>query len=86
MNNPKYPNIVEDLTSSYKKLKALPCDVFLAPHAEFFGLAEKAARLERGEKPNPFIDPAGYRTFIKTAEEKFLKQLEQERKVLSESK
>ena len=80
VNNPKYPNIAEDLTSSYKKLKALPCDVFLAPHAEMFGLADKAARLAKGETPNPFIDPTGYRNFIKQAEAKFLKQLDQERK------
>jgi metallo-beta-lactamase class B len=79
VNNPKYPKIVKDLTESYRKLKTLPCDVFLAPHAEFFGLAQKAARLEKGENPNPFIDPIGYRNFIKEAEAKFLKQLAEER-------
>jgi metallo-beta-lactamase class B len=79
VNNPKYPNIAEDLTKTYRKLKALPCDVFLAPHASMFGLAEKATRLERGENPNPFIDPAGYRNFIKESEAKFLKQLAEER-------
>jgi metallo-beta-lactamase class B len=64
VNNPQYPGIVEDYAGTYRKLKALPCDVFLAPHAGFFSLSEKAGRLERGEKPNPFIDPQGYRDTI----------------------
>ena len=55
--NPIYPRIVEDYRSSLSKLKALPCDLFLAPHGGAFALMEKAARLKRGEQPNPFIDP-----------------------------
>jgi metallo-beta-lactamase class B len=78
VNNPKYPNIVEDYTATYQKLKSLPCDVFLAPHAGFFGLADKAARLERGEKPNPFIDPPAFRGCIDQAERTFLDQLKKE--------
>ena len=81
LNNPKYPNMVEDFTETYHKLKSLPCDVFLAPHTGFFGLKDKAARLESGEKPNPFIEPVeAYRDFIGKAEGKFLKQLEEERR------
>jgi hypothetical protein len=53
--------------------------VFLAPHAGFFGLAEKARRLERGAQANPFVDAAAFRDFISKAEEKFLKQLAGER-------
>jgi len=79
VGNAKYPGIVQDYLATYQKLKALPCDVFLAPHAGFFGLAEKAQRLERGEQPNPFIDPQGYRTFIQSAEHTFLNQLDAER-------
>lgn len=80
VNNPEYPNIVEDYTETYRKLKALPCDVFLAPHAGFFSLAEKAGRLDRGEKPNPFIDPEGYRNFIGKGERAFLAQVAQEQR------
>jgi len=78
LNNPKYPRITEDYTASFKKLKALSCDVFLAPHAGFFKLAEKSNRLVRGEKPNPFIDPAGYRSFIEESERALEKRLDQE--------
>jgi metallo-beta-lactamase class B len=80
LNNPKYPGIAEDYAASFKKLKALPCDVFLAPHAGFFNLDEKSKRLVRGEKPNPFIDPAGYRSFIAESERAFQRRLDQERK------
>jgi metallo-beta-lactamase class B len=79
VNNPKYPAIAEDFTRTYQKLKSLPCDVFLAPHASFFGLSEKAESLERGREPNPFIDPVAYRDFIREAEGKFLRQLDEER-------
>lgn len=86
VNNTNYPGIADDLTASYKKLKALPCDVFLAPHTGFFDLEAKAPRLARGEKPNPFIDAAAFKTFIDQAERKFLVQLESERKNAAETK
>jgi len=78
LNNPRYPQIVTDYQATFCKLKTLPCDVFLAPHAGFFDLAGKAARLERGETPNPFIDPSGYQNFIRQSEQKFLDQWHQE--------
>jgi metallo-beta-lactamase class B len=79
-HNTQYPGIADDFAATYRKLKALPCDVFLAPHAGFFGLDDKAARLGRGEKPNPFIAPAGYQQFLKDQEAKFQHQLEEEKK------
>jgi metallo-beta-lactamase class B len=79
-NNPRYPRMPEDFRETFRKLKALPCDVFLAPHAGFFGLNERFERLERGEKPNPFVDPDAFKSFIASAEKKFLDQLEQEKK------
>jgi metallo-beta-lactamase class B len=82
VNNPKYPNIAEDYLSTYQKLKALPCDVFLAPHAGFFGLKEKAERLERGEQPNPFVDSSAYHNFITDAEKDFREKLQREQKQL----
>ena len=71
VNNVGYPNIAEDFAGTYRKLKALPCDVFLAPHAGFFGLREKAGRLDRGAKSNPFINTHEYRDFIEKAEKNF---------------
>ena len=85
-NNVKYPGIADDYAASFKKLKALPCDVFLAPHAGFFNLAEKSRRCALGEKPNPFIDPAGYRNFIDESERAFKRRLAQEAKETSSTK
>jgi metallo-beta-lactamase class B len=79
LNNPDYPSIAEDYAATFKKLKALPCDIFLAPHGDQFGLAEKLQRLEQGASPNPFIDAAGWRTLIAKTENVYLKQLEAEK-------
>jgi metallo-beta-lactamase class B len=86
VNNVLYPGIADDLTASYKKLKSLPCDVFLAPHTGFFNLPEKAARLVPGAKPNPFIDPTSFKEFVGQVERKFLIQLDGEQKLTSEQK
>src|SRR5215470_4673968 len=76
VNNEKYPGIVDDYRRTFQILKSLPCDVFLGPHAEFFSMKEKKARMEKGTKPNPFIDPAGYREYVANGERDFQKTLE----------
>jgi metallo-beta-lactamase class B len=78
-NNPKYPNIAEDYAKTFRVLKSLPCDVFLASHASFYGGLEKAGRLKKGETLNPFIDPRTYREHIERREKMYLDQLAQER-------
>ncbi|HSG89818.1 MAG TPA: subclass B3 metallo-beta-lactamase [Pseudomonadales bacterium] len=52
---PQYPGIVDDYRRTFDTMRALPVDVWLAPHAEQFGLAEKRAR--QGGDTNPFVDP-----------------------------
>ena len=76
VNNSKYPGIARDYAATFRKLKALPCDVFLAPHASFFGLEEKARQIGGGK--NPFVDARAFQKYVATAEQNFLKQLEQE--------
>lgn len=80
LHNPAYPNIVEDYEATFKKLKSLPCDIFLGPHADQFGLARKLARLDAGASPNPFIDPEGAQKILADAEQVFLRQLALEKK------
>ena len=75
INNSKYPNIVADYQHSFRVLESLPCDVFLAPHGSFFQLKEKMARLEQGAATNPFIDPQGYRDYLKDSKKVFYEQL-----------
>jgi metallo-beta-lactamase class B len=79
VNNPKYPNIVEDYTRTWRILRSLPCDIFLGAHGSYFDMDDKLARLKAGEKPNPFIDPKGYRGFIDGTEGNYLKQLAAEK-------
>jgi metallo-beta-lactamase class B len=73
VDNAAYPTIAEDFAASFRKLKALPCDVFLAPHGSMFGLGEKAAKARATPAParNPFIDPEGYRDWIAKSEQAF---------------
>jgi metallo-beta-lactamase class B len=76
--NLKYPRIAQDYARSFAVLKRLPCDVFLAFHAEHFGLAEKKRRLAQKSTPNPFIDGGGFRAYIDKNERAFLEQLAKE--------
>jgi metallo-beta-lactamase class B len=79
VGNERYPTIAQDFARSFAVWRALPCDVFLGVHGEFFGLAAKRERLDAAA-PNPFIDPQGYRTFVAAAEERFQQQLAAERR------
>jgi metallo-beta-lactamase class B len=75
ISNEKYPAIAEEYYKSFQLLKSLPCDVFLASHAAFFGLSEKLKLREQGKSPNPFIDPQGYRSYIEGAYKAYQEQL-----------
>ena len=79
LHNQDYPAIVEDYEATFKKLKSLPCEIFLAPHAEQFGLAEKLKQLDSGASPNPFIDPDGWKNFLANSEQIFRHQLAAEK-------
>jgi metallo-beta-lactamase class B len=65
VGNPLYPNAVEDYRASFRKLKSLPVDVFLASHGNFFGLAEMIA------KKKPFAGEKEYREFVEASEKRF---------------
>lgn len=71
---PQYPGIVADYEKSFAKLGTLKADVFLAPHAEQFGLAEKRAKLAAGG-PNPFIDPTALQKTVAASEQAFRQEL-----------
>ncbi len=74
VGNALYPGIADDFLKTYKTLRSLPCDVFLASHGNFFGLVQKAKLLEQGASPNPFIDPQGYKAYIDDSERDFQKE------------
>lgn len=79
VDNPGFPGVIAAYENSFAVWRRLPCDVFLGAHASFFGLQAKAKRLRAGERPNPFIDPAGYRQVIATSESRFRAVVESQR-------
>jgi metallo-beta-lactamase class B len=78
VENPKYPNIVNDYRKSFALLKTLPCDVFLGAHGQFFHLKEKRAAMKANPAVNPFIDPKEFRAFVEAAEHDFEAELKQQ--------
>jgi metallo-beta-lactamase class B len=71
---PQYPGIVADYRKSFAKLKTMRADVFLAPHAEQFGLAEKRAKLAAGGA-SPFVDPSELQKVVAASEAAFHRDL-----------
>jgi glyoxylase-like metal-dependent hydrolase (beta-lactamase superfamily II) len=66
VDNAEYPEIVADMRSTYAKARALPVEVFVSSHGDFYGLDEKYEQLlaRADGDPNPFVDPAGYRAHV----------------------
>lgn len=79
--NPSYPGIADDYARTFRVLRELPCDLFLASHGSFYNLkgkAERLRRLEKAEGQNPFIDPEGYRQYVDRSEKAFRERLARE--------
>jgi metallo-beta-lactamase class B len=74
VGNTLYPNIVQDFEKTFKVLKALPVDVFLGAHGDYYGMPAKFAKLKDGAA-NPFIDPSGYKAYIANREDAYRKEL-----------
>ena len=68
--NPQYPGIIEDYRATFQKVKTFDGDVFLAPHAEFYDMPGKKARLGQ-PGPNPFIQPGGFHAFAASLQTQF---------------
>jgi metallo-beta-lactamase class B len=81
VDNAKYPNIISDYQATFARLKKIPVDIFLASHGNAYDLENKIAKLKAGG-PNPFIDPDGYRAYLKQSEENFQRSLEAQREKL----
>jgi metallo-beta-lactamase class B len=79
VNYPAWPDIAAAYAKSFSKLKSLPCDIFLAPHAGFFDLQAKRRKMS-GATVNPFIDPQGYRAYLTRMEASYVAQLEKEKR------
>jgi metallo-beta-lactamase class B len=71
--NGKMTKEVDQYISSFRLLRTLPCDVFLAAHGPQYNLMAKYANA--GNSTNPFIDPEGYKTELDNWEKYFIAQL-----------
>ena len=79
VDNKNYKGIAKDFEASFDRLRSMKVDVFLASHASFFKMKQKRARKpEKGV--NPFVDPAGYRSFIARVEKDFRRKLNEQLK------
>jgi len=74
-NNDKYPNIVEDVRDTLRRVRAMHADVLLAPHGFYFDLEGKAARQKAGT-PNPFVDPGELGRHVAEIEKDFAEALQ----------
>jgi metallo-beta-lactamase class B len=77
LDNPRHPSIVADYDRTFKVLKELQADIFLAQHPNMFDMEQKVARNAGGR--NPFVDPEGYQAFVAEAEQSYMAQLKRER-------
>ncbi|MGE0742119.1 MAG: subclass B3 metallo-beta-lactamase [Hyphomonadaceae bacterium] len=74
VDNPTYPNIATDYAHTYEVLNALPCDVFLGAHGDWYDLEAKRRRVADGDA-NAFIDPEGCRAFLAQSQADFEQEL-----------
>lgn len=79
-NNTRYPDVATDFEQTFRALRGLPCDIFLASHAGFYNGLAKAERLRKGADPNRFVDPAGYKAYLDRSEQAFRDRLAAEKK------
>lgn len=67
-----YPEQDADFERSFVALRALPVDIWVSSHARLWGRYRKfVARDSVTDPVTPFIDPAGYRAYVDSAEARF---------------
>lgn len=72
IGNPRYPHIVDDYRRGFADVRALPCDLLIAPHPDSVGWTPANAGA-----PNP--EPMTCAAYADGAEEKFDAQLAKQR-------
>ena len=75
----RYPQAAADFRATFRRLEAMPADVFLGFHGGQFGLEEKFRRLVAGDSL-AFVDPAELRTQIARARAAFEAELDRQRR------
>jgi metallo-beta-lactamase class B len=70
-----YPGIAQDFQHTFAVLQALPCDIFLGAHGQYFDMLAKLARAPAADPESVWVDPAGYRREVAQHEQDFLTEL-----------
>ncbi len=78
VNNSVYPAIADDYQRTFRVLKAMPCDIFLGAHGDYYELERKFARSTH-DGPNVFLDADGYRAYVARTESAFIKEWERQK-------
>jgi metallo-beta-lactamase class B len=73
VGTPTHSGIVEDYRPTFKAVRNIKADVFLAPHPEMFAFHEKRARMTPGA--NPFIKAGDFAAYTETMEKAFEAEL-----------
>lgn len=79
VNNPKNPTLVAQYQHSFKVLRSLPCDIFLASHGSFFDLPGKMEAIKKNPVSNPFVNPDEYRQFLDHWQSEFEAEVKKEK-------
>lgn len=72
-----YPGMVDAYRATFEKVRTFEADIFLGNHDNFFGLADKRAKLMAGDA-NAFVDPQALQAFNIAMEKDFETQLAME--------
>lgn len=84
VNNRAYPGIAHDYRRTFKRLKQVHLDIFLANHSSSTDMEAKRAEPD-GRKVGAFVDRASFALYVEDLHRTFEQQLAKEQK-LSESK
>lgn len=79
VKNRDYPGIASDYARAFEVWRSLPCDIYLGAHGNYYGMEEKVKLLGTSET-NPFIDPKGYKEYIRDREQNYRKILMEQSK------
>jgi metallo-beta-lactamase class B len=70
VGRPTHTSIVDDYKRTFAWGRTYKVDVLLAPHPEMYGMQKKRAAMAP-DKPNPFVDPAEFNTYLASLEKAF---------------
>jgi len=80
VGNQRFPALVEDTMSTFRKLKMLKPDIYVSGHPQML-FAGKIDRMKAGERPHPLLDPGSqaWTKMLDDAQAAFEKRITAER-------